>query len=83
MKCRTQTCKERLITSRIGVQLRRERTAKGWSQEKLALEIGVSGQTVQKYETGAVRLNSTMANIIAGILGTSVAAIVDVMGEST
>jgi transcriptional regulator with XRE-family HTH domain len=47
------------------------REAKGWSQEKLAKEAGVSKDTVSRYETGGFHLRAKLAPQILRALGVS------------
>lgn len=49
----------------IGWKLRKLRTQAGWSQGRLAEEIGVSIQQIQKYETGANKMNSDRLQQVA------------------
>jgi len=39
----------------IGEDIRHFRSVKGWSQEQLAREIGVSWNTVQRWESGKTK----------------------------
>jgi len=41
--------------SEIGQQVERKRAALGWNQTKLALESGVSRQTISRIETGVAQ----------------------------
>lgn len=52
----------------IGKRLRQLRQVKGFSQQSLATDIGVTFQQVQKYETGRNRLSVTRMLSIAVIL---------------
>jgi transcriptional regulator with XRE-family HTH domain len=52
----------------IGWKLRKLRTQAGWSQGRLAEEIGVSIQQVQKYETGANKMNTDRLQQVAQAL---------------
>lgn len=56
----------------IGRRVRAQRHAKGFSQKKLAEEIGVKFQQVQKYESGVNRIGSGRLQRIAEVLGVSV-----------
>ena len=47
------------VDSHVGKQLRAIRTKLGVSQEKLAAELGVSFQQIQKYENGANRVSAS------------------------
>lgn len=47
-----------LSSKEIGWRLRKFRQQAGWSQERLAEQIGVSIQQVQKYESGSNKMNT-------------------------
>jgi transcriptional regulator with XRE-family HTH domain len=53
----------------IGERLRRARVASGMSQGRLAKEVGVSFQQIQKYEAGANRISSSRLYTMARVLG--------------
>ncbi len=57
----------------LGAQLRRRRTVLGISQEKLAEQIGVTFQQIQKYENGANRISASRLLELSKILNTPVA----------
>lgn len=57
------------IDQRIGQNIRSARLAAGASQEKLAAEIGVTFQQVQKYEKGVNRVAASRLYQIAQALG--------------
>lgn len=44
----------------LGARLRVQRKAKGMSQERLAKEVGISFQQIQKYENGSNRISVAM-----------------------
>ena len=48
----------RQIDDFVGARIRHRRCERGWTQERLAYELGISYQQVQKYETGANRINA-------------------------
>lgn len=56
----------------IGAEMKRMRKALGISQMKLAEEIGVSFQQIQKYEKGTNKISAERIQQIAKALGTSV-----------
>ena len=58
----------------IGAQIRRERVRKGWSQQDLGEQIGVSFQQVQKYERGANNISAHVLFAIAALFNKPVAA---------
>lgn len=47
-----------LNSKEIGWRLRKFRLKAGWSQERLAEQVGVSIQQVQKYESGSNKMNT-------------------------
>ena len=55
----------------IGAVIKRERKTLGISQGKLAEEIGVTFQQIQKYETGRNRVATSTFILIANALGMS------------
>lgn len=60
---------------RIGAILRRMRTDREWSQQRLAEEAGITFQQVQKYEKGANRVACSRMITIAGLLGSTASAV--------
>ncbi|MDI7261925.1 MAG: helix-turn-helix transcriptional regulator [Thermodesulfobacteriota bacterium] len=56
----------------IGAEIKRIRKALGMSQMKLAEEIGVSFQQIQKYEKGINKISAEMIQRLAMALGVSV-----------
>ena len=61
---------KRIIVSReIGEAIKRRRQELGLSQERLAEMLNVSYQQVQRYESGANKLNVENIQIIANLLG--------------
>jgi transcriptional regulator with XRE-family HTH domain len=59
------------IDSYIGSQVRMRRQLLGLSQERLADQIGVTFQQVQKYEKGMNRIGASRLQRIAEVLNTS------------
>jgi transcriptional regulator with XRE-family HTH domain len=60
---------KRIITSKeIGEAIKRRRRELGISQERLAEMLNVSYQQVQRYESGANKLNVENIQVIAGLL---------------
>lgn len=57
-----------LIDKRVGARIRLRRRLLGYSQEKLALALGLSFQQVQKYEKGTNRVGASRLFDIAQIL---------------
>ena len=62
--------------------LRELRTARGWSQGRLAAELGVSRQTVNSIETGRYTPSLPLAIALARRFETSVEAMFHVDGEA-
>ncbi|MGF1561841.1 MAG: helix-turn-helix domain-containing protein [Geminicoccaceae bacterium] len=57
----------------VGKRLRARRTLIGMSQERLADELGITFQQIQKYERGANRVGSSRLFEVARVLGVPVA----------
>ena len=53
----------------IGVQIKRLRQAKGFTQEAVAAEVGVSYQAVSKWETGATTPDIALLPALASLFG--------------
>jgi len=61
---------KRIITSSdIGEAIKRRRQELGLSQERLAEMLNISYQQVQRYESGANKLNVENIQVIANLLG--------------
>jgi transcriptional regulator with XRE-family HTH domain len=56
------------VDRRVGSRIRRRRGAVGLSQEKLAKQIGITFQQIQKYENGSNRVGSGRLQEIANVL---------------
>lgn len=61
----------------VGQKVRMFRMAKGLSQEKLADQLGLTFQQVQKYEKGINRIGAGRLHAIAMILGVAIADFFD------
>jgi transcriptional regulator with XRE-family HTH domain len=59
------------IDTYVGMRMRRRRQLLGMSQERLAEQIGVTFQQVQKYEKGINRIGASRLQKIAEVLRTS------------
>ncbi|MBB3309986.1 transcriptional regulator with XRE-family HTH domain [Rhizobium sp. BK196] len=59
------------IDTYVGMRMRRRRQLLGMSQERLAEQIGVTFQQVQKYEKGINRIGASRLQKIADVLRTS------------
>ncbi|WP_420408668.1 helix-turn-helix domain-containing protein [Hoeflea sp.] len=53
----------------VGANVRRLRTAKGMSQEKLGENLGITFQQVQKYENGVNRISASKLAMLATAFG--------------
>lgn len=60
------------IDSRVGLAIRMRRIELDLSQEKVAGELGITAQQLQKYERGANRVGASRLYELAQILGVSV-----------
>ncbi|MBB3616273.1 MULTISPECIES: helix-turn-helix transcriptional regulator [unclassified Rhizobium] len=61
------------IDACVGSRVRTRRLMLGMSQERLAEQIGVTFQQVQKYEKGTNRIGASRLQAIAGVLAVPVA----------
>ncbi len=61
-----------LVDKHAGKQLRNRRILVGFSQERLANEIGVTFQQVQKYERGTNRLSASRLYTFSKLLDVSI-----------
>lgn len=57
---------------RLGMLLRQRRSLLGLSQEKLAEQVGVTFQQIQKYENGANRISASRLSDFSKVLNTPV-----------
>lgn len=58
----------RLIDVKIGYQLRKVRAYRGLTMQKLGLELEISYQQIQKYESGVDRLSGGLIYDVSKIL---------------
>ena len=63
----------REIDLKVGARVRMLRILKGFSQKRLADELGITFQQVQKYEGGSNRISAGRLAAIAGLLGVTTA----------
>ena len=56
----------------LGTNIKEHRLKKGYTQERLAYELGVSSQTVSRWETGTTYPDIVMLPIIAALFDTSI-----------
>lgn len=59
-------------------RIREARERLGWTQSDLAKKMGTTQQTIQRYEAGAVDVNSSKLVRLAEILGTTVAYLIGI-----
>lgn len=73
------------LRKRVGERVRGARLARGWSQEKLAESIGVSVESVSRYECGKLALSLEGLERVAAHLGVSTGTLIGeaAMGLST
>ena len=55
------------IRDRVAHRVRQARLSKGWSREQLAEALGVSVETVSRYEGGKLALSVEMLDKAAGV----------------
>ncbi|MGO8915912.1 MAG: helix-turn-helix domain-containing protein [Stellaceae bacterium] len=60
------------IDVHVGSRIRHRRAIAGLNQTELALKVGVTFQSIQKYERGANRVSASRLQEIAEVLGVSV-----------
>jgi transcriptional regulator with XRE-family HTH domain len=65
------------LLAALGARLREVRTARGFTQERLADAIGVRTATISRFETGQVGFSITTLADLADVLGVGVATLVD------
>ena len=53
-----EACAPRWIDEYVGRRIRERRCELGWTQERLASNLGISYQQVQKYEVGSNRISA-------------------------
>ena len=71
------------IDLHVGSQLKKRRILLGLSQERLADELGITFQQVQKYEKGLNRIGASRLWDLAQVLGVSVAYFYENLDENT
>ena len=65
------------IQKRLGTNLKRLRTAKGWSQEQFAFEAGIHRTYISDLERGARNPTISVLEKIATCLGVKAGALLD------
>ena len=66
----------------VGQRIRHHRRVIGMSMEKMAAEIGISYQQLQKYETGANRVVASRLHAVARVLDMPVASFFEGLQKS-
>jgi transcriptional regulator with XRE-family HTH domain len=61
------------VDENVGMQLRQRRSLLGLSQEKLAEQVGITFQQIQKYENGANRISASRLYEFSKVLDIPVA----------
>lgn len=70
------------IDEHVGLQLRQRRALLGFSQEKLAEQVGITFQQIQKYENGANRVSASRLYEFSKVLDIPVAFFFDNYGSN-
>lgn len=70
------------IRAVFAANLRRERKARGWTQEELGRKSGVTGRTVLRAEKGSDGVTLGTAAMLAGGLGMKLADLITGDGET-
>lgn len=60
------------IDTHVGARIRHRRAVVGLNQTELALKVGVTFQSIQKYERGTNRVSASRLQEIAAVLGVPV-----------
>lgn len=60
------------IDTHVGARIRHRRAVVGLNQTELAVKVGVTFQSIQKYERGTNRVSASRLQEIAGVLGVPV-----------
>ncbi len=71
------------LNSALGLRIRRRRKARGLTQEKLAIAIGVSFQQIQKYERGSSQISVLRLITIAHALDCRLVDLLDNLDGGT
>jgi transcriptional regulator with XRE-family HTH domain len=71
------------IDIHVGARIRMSRALAGFNQTELAKRVGVTFQSIQKYERGTNRVSASRLQEIADVLGVPVSWFFEGMGETT
>lgn len=69
------THQDRRVLEAVGERVRAARLQRGWSQEQLAEALGVTPETVSRYETGSLPLSLSGLHRVADVLGVEAVAL--------
>lgn len=69
------------IDENVGLQLRQRRALLGMSQERLAEQLGITFQQIQKYENGANRISASRLFELSKVLEIPVSFFFDGVGQ--
>ena len=70
------------VDAHVGQRIRHHRRVIGMSMEKMAVELGISYQQFQKYETAANRVGASRLHAIARVLDVPVASFFEGLPKS-
>ena len=65
------------------MKIKEAREAKGWSQERLAVELSTTQQTIQRWESGQTAVKSTQLKELSRILGVTGSYLLDIEQEQS
>lgn len=71
------------VDEKVGMQLRQRRSLLGLSQEKLAEQVGITFQQIQKYENGANRISASRLYEFSKVLDIPVSFFFENTGDAT
>lgn len=71
------------IDVHVGARIRMSRALAGFNQTELAKRVGVTFQSIQKYERGTNRVSASRLHQIADVLGVPISSFFEGMAEST
>ncbi|GMV27623.1 MAG: hypothetical protein AMXMBFR58_36540 [Phycisphaerae bacterium] len=69
------THQDRRILEAVGERVRAARLQRGLSQEQLAEKLGITPETVSRYETGGLPLSLSMLHRVADVLDVEAVAL--------
>ena len=63
------------------MKIKEAREAKGWTQERLAIELSTTQQTIQRWESEQTAVKSTQLKELSRVLGVTVSYLLDIDDE--